>query len=79
VPRCHPEYGPRIGLELLQPQFIDQQRLDDDRALSNEPRPKPCIANEISEQFQIGIRREELSFPKIISVRSDDAIRTRLV
>ena len=45
--------------ELLQPQFIDQQRLNDDRAFSNEPRPKPCMANELSEQFQIGIRREE--------------------
>lgn len=27
--------------ELLQLQFIDQQRLDEDRALSNEPRSKP--------------------------------------
>ena len=58
-PRCHREYRPRVGPELLQPQFIDQQRLNDDRAFSNEPRPKPCMANELSEQFQIGIRREE--------------------
>ena len=50
---------PRVRPELLQPQFIDQQRLNDDRAFSNEPRPKPCMANELSEQFQIGIRREE--------------------
>ena len=58
MPRCDPEYRPRVGPKLLRPQFIDQQRLDDDRALSNEPRPKPGMANEF-KQFQIRIRREE--------------------
>ena len=44
---------------LLQCQFVDHQCLDDDRALGNEPWLKTCLADEISEQFQIGVRRQQ--------------------